>query len=168
MAIQPSSPRLTVIDLDKNGMPLNQPTQQASPVATVYDSCSIRSSDASWWSVERLTQARTMKRLRSFGSSSMMGSSVQKRQRMIGEMLSAAIPTTKLVEVNEENQVMVVVDEMEPAASPEPGPQAVEGRRNVREAMCLACLFRHVDFQELEYEHNVTHVDFFGRCEFGT
>lgn len=90
-----------------------------------------------------------LKRFRSSNFSSMMESSVPKRQRTIDLMLDTAGSGTKEVEVREENQMMKAADVMEPAPSPELGPQLMETIRKVREAVSHVRSFRNADFKSL-------------------
>lgn len=52
------------------------------------------------------TEARTLKRSISFGSSPMMRCAVLKRQRTIGEMWGVAVPVTDEVKVKEVDLVL--------------------------------------------------------------
>lgn len=116
-ASRPSPPRPSIIELDENGMPVNQPTKQGHSVTSVYTSRDILHSEVNRRIVWRPTQARALKRSQSSTSSRMMDGAVQKCQQAIGEMLGADGPATKEAEGKEEDLLMEMADVMEQAAS---------------------------------------------------
>lgn len=64
-----------------------------------------------------------------------MNGALPKCQRTIREMLGGALPVTDEVEWKEKDQLIKVVDFMEPAASTGLVPRVVEALRNVQEVM---------------------------------
>lgn len=78
---------------------------------------------------------------------------------MLDEVMGVAGLIAKEVEVNKEEQVMVLIDMVGPAASPKPCPQVAEAIMKVREAIYPIRSFQNVNFRELENEHESTHGD---------
>lgn len=76
-----------------------------------------------------------MKRSPSSDLSLMIKGALPKHLRTIDMMLGVTGPATKEVKVREEDQLLEVVDEMEPKASPEHGPKMVEEMRKVQEVI---------------------------------
>lgn len=69
----------------------------------------------------------------------MMDSAASKRQRMIGDIMGAAEPVIKNMEVKGEDQVIEIVDVTESTASPELDPQRIGAIRKVQDAMYPIC-----------------------------
>lgn len=94
-----------------------------------------------------------------------MESAVQKRERKIDGMLSAAGPAIKELDVKEEDPVIKVIDMMKPAASLELCPQVVEAVGEVRDRLYLKHSFHNVDLRELVDEQELAHRE--SLLEFG-
>lgn len=87
--------------------------------------------------------------------------SAPKCQRTTDETFSAAGMVSEELKVRQEDQVTVVFDTMEPAASPASGPLVVGAMRKGLEAMYPMCSFHNFDFRELVDEHKLTHGELF-------
>lgn len=96
-----SSPKLSVLELNGDGMPVTRPPLHVPSVTVGYTNCSVWYSHAKWQRVRRLTLARRLKRFRSSNLSPMVDSAVSKGQQTIYEMMDAARPVAKEVEVKE-------------------------------------------------------------------
>lgn len=77
-ATWPSLLRPRVIDVDEDGMPVNQAARQVPLIAFQYTNRNVLQSDAKWRSVVRPTLARMPKRFRVSGSSPMKKGAVPK------------------------------------------------------------------------------------------
>lgn len=88
----------------------------------------------------------------------MIDGAVPKRRQAIDEVMDAAEPAAKEVEVNGEEQVMVVVFVNELTTFSELDTQEVEAVSKLRQAMHPICLFHSIDFRELVNEHKLTYA----------